>query len=100
LLLAARALGYGGAFTGWNFVVDRELRQLLSIPAGTFIAGTITIGKPAGRHGSVRRRPMSELVYQESWGEPPDWAVDPPGTEITSAGPPSSTPAGSPARPA
>jgi nitroreductase len=93
LLLAARALGYGGAFTGWNFVVDRELRQLLAIPDGTFIAGTITVGKPAGRHGPVRRRPMSELVYQESWGEPSDWAVDPPGTEITSAGPPSSTPA-------
>jgi nitroreductase len=100
LLLAARALGYGGAFTGWNFVVDRELRQLLGIPAGTFIAGTITVGKPAGRHGPVRRRPMSELVYQESWGESPEWAVDPPGTEITSAGPPSSKPAGSPARPA
>jgi nitroreductase len=97
LLLAARALGYGGAFTGWNFVVEKELRQLLGIPAGTFMAGTITIGRPAGRHGPVRRRPMSELVYQENWGEPPDWAVDPPGTETTSAGPPSSAGAGSPA---
>jgi nitroreductase len=100
LLLAARALGYGGAFTGWNFVVDRELRQLLDIPDGTFIGGTITIGKPAGRQGPVRRRPLSELVYEETWGEPPDWAVDPPGTEITSAGPPSSTRAGSPPEPA
>jgi nitroreductase len=97
LLLAARALGYGGAFTGWNFVVEKELRQLLGIPAGTCMAGTITIGRPAGRHGPVRRRPISELVYQENWGEPPDWAVDPPGTETTSAGPPSSAGAGSPA---
>jgi nitroreductase len=88
LLLAARALGYGGAFTGWNFLVDKQLRELLDIPAETFIAGTITLGKPAGRHGPVRRRPMSELVYHEKWGEPPDWAIDPPGTEFTSAGPP------------
>lgn len=88
LLLAARALGYGGAFTGWNFVVDAELRELLGVPAGTFIAGTITLGKPVGRHGPVRRRPMAELVYGDTWGVPPDWAVDPPGTAFTSAGPP------------
>jgi nitroreductase len=92
LLLAARALGYGGAFTGWNFVVDTELRELLGVPEGTFIAGTITLGKPAGRHGPVRRRPMSELVYGDGWGESPSWAIDPPGTAFTSAGPPMSNP--------
>jgi nitroreductase len=88
VLLAARALGYGGAFTGWNFPVDTELRELLGIPAGTFIAGTITLGKPVGRHGPVRRRPMPELVYEETWGASAGWAIDPPGTAFTSAGPP------------
>jgi nitroreductase len=88
LLLAARALGYGGAFTGWHFAVEAELRALLGVPDGTFMAGTITIGKPAGRHGPVRRRPMAELVYEESWGDAPGWAIDPPGTRFTAAGPP------------
>jgi nitroreductase len=88
LLLAARALGYGGAFTGWNFAVDSELRELLAIPDNTFIAGTITLGRPAGRHGPVRRRPLGELVYADQWGTSPAWAVDPPGTAFTSAGPP------------
>ena len=88
LLLAARALGYGGAFTGWNFEVDAELRQLLRVPDGTYIAGTITLGRPAGRHGPVRRRPMAELVFEETWKRAPDWAVDPPGTAFTSAGSP------------
>ena len=92
VLLAARALGYGGVFTGWNFVVDAELRQLLGIPDPAFIAGTIALGKPAGQHGPLRRRPMAELVYADRWGEPPDWAVDPPGTAFTSAGPPLSGP--------
>jgi nitroreductase len=88
LLLAARALGFGGVFTGWNHAVDAELRQLLRIPDGVFLAGTITVGRPAGRHGPVRRRPLSELVFGGGWGEAPSWAVDPPGTRHTAAGPP------------
>jgi nitroreductase len=92
LLLAARALGFGGAFTGFNFAVDQELRDLLGVPAGVFLAGTITLGRPAGHHGPVRRRPMAELVYEETWETSPWWAVDPPGTGFTSAGPPSGRP--------
>ena len=88
VLLAARALGYGGAFNGFNHLVDAELRALLGVPDGTAIAGTITLGKPVGHHGSVRRRPMAELVYEDGWGSAPAWAVDPPGTRFTSAGPP------------
>jgi nitroreductase len=88
LLLAARALGYGGAFTGFHVPVESELRALLGIPEATFVAGTITIGRPEGHHGPVRRRPIAELVFEESWGEPPEWAIDPPGTRFTQAGPP------------
>jgi nitroreductase len=91
LLLAARALGYGGAFTSWNVAVDGELRELLGVPDGTLIAGAITLGRPAGQHGPVRRRPLAELVYEERWGSAPAWAVDPPGTRFTSAGPPRPT---------
>ena len=81
LLLAARALGYGGVITGFHAFVEDELRSLLGIPEGTLLAATITLGKPAGRHGPVRRLPMRDLVYGDAWGESPDWAVDPPGTE-------------------
>ena len=94
LLLAARALGFGGAFTGWHYPVEAELKALLGIPQEVFIAGTITIGRPAGRHGPVRRRPLRELVYGEAWGQAPEWAVDPPGTRHTSAGPPGQTRSG------
>ncbi len=88
LLLAARALGYGGVITGFHAAVDRQLKDLLEIPAEVFIAATVTLGRPRGSHGPVRRRPMAELVWGESWGEAPAWAVDPPGTRHTSAGPP------------
>ena len=67
---------------------DAELKELLGIPADVFISCTLTLGKPQGNHGTVRRRPMAERVYGDTWGEAPDWAVDPPGTRHTKAGPP------------
>lgn len=88
LLLAARALGYGGVITGFHGQVDEPLKSLLGIPQEVFIAATITIGRPQGGHGPVRRRPLDELVYGDQWEVAPDWAVDPPGTRYTSAGPP------------
>ena len=87
LLLAARALGYGGVLTMWHAMVERDLRDLLEIPDGVAIAATITLGRPEGRHGPVRRRPIGELIYEDGWEQPAVWAVDPPGTEFTAAGP-------------
>jgi nitroreductase len=88
LLLAARAYGFGGVLTGFHTTVEDELRELLAIPDAAVIAATITLGRPAGHHGPVRRRPLAELVFGERWDAPPTWAVDPPGTGHTAAGPP------------
>lgn len=88
LLLAARALGYGGVMTIFHAAVEAELRRVLGIPEEVVMAATVTIGRPVGGHGPVRRRPMGELVYGDRWGEAPPWAVDPPGTRHTAAGPP------------
>lgn len=88
LLLAARALGYGGVITGFHHMVETELKNLLGIPEEVFVSCTVTLGKPKGKHGPVRRRPMNELVYGDTWNESPEWAVDPAGTRHTSDGPP------------
>jgi nitroreductase len=88
LLLAARALGYGGVLTGLHHFAEPELRALLHIPDETELMASITLGRPQGHHGPVRRRPMPELVFGERWGEAPAWAVDPEGTRFTAAGPP------------
>jgi len=88
LLLAARALGYGGVMTTWHQVVEPELRGLLGIPDTVAIAATIPLGKPVGHHGPVRRRPLGELVYDDRWDGPAPWAVDPDGTRFTGGGPP------------
>ena len=68
---AARALGYGGVMTGWQFAAEAELRALLQIPEEVELMATITIGRPQGGHGPVRRRPLPELVFGERWGEAP-----------------------------
>lgn len=90
LLLAARSMGYGGVMTMWHALVEDELRAVLGIPDDVLMAATISLGRPAGQHGTVRRRPLRELVFEDVWGEAPAWAVDPPDARFTQAGPPRS----------
>ena len=58
----------------WHDFVETELRALLDIPDGVVIAATIPLGRPDGRHGPVRRRPLHELVFEDSWSHPAGWA--------------------------
>jgi nitroreductase len=83
LLLAARALGWGGALTMWHQMVERELRALLAIPDEAALSACITLGRPAGGHGPVRRMPIGELVHDDAWGASAPWATDPDGTRHT-----------------
>lgn len=88
LLLAARALGYGGVMTQWHTGVEGELRETLGIPAEVAISAVIALGRPEGHHGRVRRLPMRDLVYESRWNEPAPWARDAEYTEVGRAGPP------------
>jgi nitroreductase len=83
LLLAARALGYGGCFSGWHSIVEEELREMLGIPDEVVLSLTITLGRPAGSHGQVRRFPARELVFEDEWENLADWVVDPPGSRLS-----------------
>ena len=82
LLLAARALGYGGALTMWHLAVEDDLRRALAVPDTVALSACVTLGVPAGRHGTLRRRPISELVHLDRWGDHPEW------TESGDYGPP------------
>jgi nitroreductase len=76
LLLAARALGYGGALTMWHLAVEAELRTLLGIPDDVALSACITLGRPVGHHGAVRRKPLADVVFDESWGAPAAWVTE------------------------
>lgn len=86
LLLAARSLGYGGVLTQWHYTVADRLEPELGLPDDAAIVGTIPLGKPAGKHGPVRRLPLKDLVYENRFGESASWAEDPPGTRYTVGG--------------
>lgn len=73
LLLAARALGYGGALTMWHLGVEAELRALLDIPDNVALSACITLGVPEGNHGPLRRRPLDEIVFDDVWGRSAGW---------------------------
>lgn len=88
LLLAARALGYGGCVSLWHYSREPELRALLEIPDEVFIAATLTLGRPEGSHGPLRRLPMQQLVFEEGWGKAAPWATDPPGSRFSEPRPP------------
>jgi hypothetical protein len=38
-----------------------------------FLAGLVTFGKPAGRRGPLRRKPLADVVFGDHWGQPAKW---------------------------
>ena len=75
-LLAARAQGLGACLTGWaSYGGEALLRDAVGVPADWMLAGHVVVGWPRGRHGKVRRRPVSEAVSLDRWDQPaPDFA--------------------------
>jgi nitroreductase len=71
LLLAARALGLGGALTTLLCQKEPEVQRLLGIPKKWATCAHIPLGYPVGRgHGPVRRRPVDEVAYGDRWERP------------------------------
>lgn len=77
LLLAARALGYGGALTMWHLGVESELRAMLAIPEHVALSACITLGVPMGRHGPLKRKPLTDITFDDTWGAAATWATEP-----------------------
>jgi nitroreductase len=72
-LLAARALGLGACLTSWaSYGGEPLLREAVGVPDDWMLAGHIVVGWPRGKHGPVRRRPLSEVAFADRWGERAD----------------------------
>ncbi len=66
--LAARAQGLGACITSWaSYDGERILRESIGVPDQWFLAGHIVVGWPRGRHGPVRRRPLTDVVFRDRW---------------------------------
>ncbi|RDH76589.1 nitroreductase [Mycolicibacterium moriokaense] len=67
-LLAARAQGLGACMTSWaSYGGEALLRDAVGVPEDWMLAGHIVVGWPKGRHGPLRRRPLSASISIDHW---------------------------------
>jgi nitroreductase len=70
MLLAARALGLGATLTTRHLLYEKEAEAALGLPPGVHSYAILPIGYPMGKFGPVGRGPLSNVVYQDRWGQP------------------------------
>jgi nitroreductase len=68
LMLAARALGVGSCLTTIHKFRDREVKELVGIPANVETAALIPLGYPRGKFTPARRKPVTDVTYADRWG--------------------------------
>ena len=67
MVVAARALGLGCAFTTLHRQAEAPIRDLLQIPEDRTLAVTMPLGWPARPFGPVTRRPVEEVLHRDRW---------------------------------
>ncbi len=70
MLLAARALGLGSTLTTRHLLYEKETEAALGLPAGVHSYAILPIGYPMGRFGPVGRTALSDVTFQDRWGQP------------------------------
>ena len=67
ILLAARALGLGAAFTTYHHFAPEVFARELAIPSHVHIGTVIPVGWPDRPFGPVRRRPIEDVIHYDRW---------------------------------
>jgi nitroreductase len=67
LMVAARALGLGAAYTTFQLASETDIKARLGIPSDTKVCVTIPVGWPARRFGPLTRKPVEEVVHYDGW---------------------------------
>lgn len=67
LLLACRAEGLGATLTTLHLVFEEPINALLEIPEGARSVGMVPIGWPMGTFGSVKRKPIDDVLVWNRW---------------------------------
>ena len=68
MLLTARALGLGATLTTRHLLFEKETEAALGLPPGVHSYAILPIGYPMGKFGPVGRAPLSDVVYEDRWG--------------------------------
>jgi nitroreductase len=70
ILLATRAVGLGTTLTTLYLIHEKEAEAAMGIPETHSSYAILPVGYPLGRFGPVRRAPLSDVVYDNHWGDP------------------------------
>ena len=81
MCLAARAEGVGSTVTTiLEMFAAKEVDEILGVPDGSgfYRHACLPMGYPTGRWGVPDRKPVSKVVYHNTWGTPPAFAPSEP----------------------
>lgn len=67
MVVAARALGLGAAFTTIHRFAEPDVREILAIPDDRYLAVTMPLGWPARPFGPLTRRPVDDVLHHDRW---------------------------------
>jgi nitroreductase len=71
LLLAARAVGLGATLTTLPLWSTTLARRTLGLPAKVTPVAVVPIGWPKGRYGPTTRKPVTDVVHLDRYGNRP-----------------------------
>ena len=78
LILAARSMGIGACLTTVHRVRQDDVRALLGIPDRFETVALVPLGRPAGRFGVARRKPVERVTHWERYGDKRPFGAAPP----------------------
>jgi len=73
IILACRTLGLGTLITTNHILYEDEVRAVLGMPDNAATFALMPIGYPTEKYGPVTRKPVAEVAYADTWGNP--WPV-------------------------
>ena len=69
LILACRAVGLGTCLTTNHLLFEEEVKEVLGLPAEYRTFALLPIGYPINNFGPVKRKPLSEVVALDEFGQ-------------------------------
>ena len=67
IILACRAFGLGTVLTTIHMFYEDEVKAILGLPPEVQTYALMPIGYPRGKFGPIKRRPISEVAYLDSY---------------------------------
>ena len=69
LILACRTVGLGTCLTTNHMLFEEEVKAVLGLPPEYRTFALLPIGYPVNKFGPVKRRPLTEVVALDRWGQ-------------------------------